>query len=352
MPRIWLLCWTVVFSCSVLPAQADMRKITGIVVDAESRNQLDDVNIELQESGQAKQQLAFNANKPFTIEYNFKDDSDYTLVFTKADYYPQEVDLSSSLKSNKIPKQMTISLSGEDSAFVFWGKSLNRETSEPISNIRIITTNLMTGEQVTTTSDQEGGYQLNITSGYEYEVNVESPHHLKRFAQINYCKDSLDTSDKFCFSGFSDVSLNEQGGVSGASVLLDKIEIGKKFKVDNIYYDYNKASIKQSALSNLRKVLYILIDNPQITIELGSHADSRGSDSYNMLLSQRRADAAVDYIVKQGIGRDRITSKGYGETVLVNHCKNDVECSDQVHGENRRTEFIIVGIDETYFAKK
>jgi len=99
-------------------------------------------------------------------------------------------------------------------------------------------------------------------------------------------------------------------------------------------------------------LLYTLIDNPQIIVELGSHADSRGSDEYNLALSQRRADAAVEYVVKQGIDRKRIRSKGYGETMLVNHCSNGVKCNGKQHEENRRTEFIIVGIDESHMKEK
>ncbi|WP_181389698.1 OmpA family protein [Leucothrix pacifica] len=336
----------------MVPAQAAVRTISGTVVDSESRESLGDVEVELQVAGNAVHTLTTSAGKAFSFEHDFNETDQYTLRFTKADYYPQQIDLSNAMASNNMPEQLTVSMSGEDSEFVFTGKALNRESNQPIQKLKVTMLNLMTGEQVTTRSDQNGNYKLNITSGYEYDVVLESPFHLKRFAKINFCNDRLQKNDKYCFSGFSGVSLNDQGGISGASVLLDKIELGKKFKVDNIYYDYNKATVKKSALPNLRKVLYILMDNPQITIELGSHADSRGSDSYNLELSQRRADAAVSYIVQQGIDRSRIESKGYGETVLVNDCGNDVKCPDEAHAKNRRTEFIIVGIDETYFAQK
>jgi outer membrane protein OmpA-like peptidoglycan-associated protein len=75
---------------------------------------------------------------------------------------------------------------------------------------------------------------------------------------------------------------------------------------------------------------------------LGSHTDARGTDTYNMLLSQKRSDSAVAYIISSGISESRIVAKGYGEIQLVNHCKNGVQCSDEVHRQNRRTEFKIV----------
>jgi len=133
---------------------------------------------------------------------------------------------------------------------------------------------------------------------------------------------------------------------------MDKIKLGKKFKIENIYYDSNKATIPKKVLPNLRKLLYTLLDNPQIIVELGSHADSRGSDDYNLALSQRRADAAVDYVVQQGVDRKRIRSKGFGETMLVNQCSNGVKCSDKQHEQNRRTEFVIVGIDKAQLVSK
>jgi outer membrane protein OmpA-like peptidoglycan-associated protein len=80
-------------------------------------------------------------------------------------------------------------------------------------------------------------------------------------------------------------------------------------------------------------------------VELGSHTDARGSDSYNMILSKKRSDSAVKYIIDHGIVKDRIIAKGYGETQLVNHCKNGVECPDDVHRKNRRTEFKILEMD-------
>ena len=87
-------------------------------------------------------------------------------------------------------------------------------------------------------------------------------------------------------------------------------------------------------------------DNPGWKVELGSHTDARGSDSYNILLSQKRSDSAVGFIVRNGIAKERIIAKGYGEKQLVNHCKNGVTCTDEVHRQNRRTEFKILEMDQ------
>jgi outer membrane protein OmpA-like peptidoglycan-associated protein len=113
-------------------------------------------------------------------------------------------------------------------------------------------------------------------------------------------------------------------------------------RLDKIYYDYDKYNIKPMAAEELNRLVKLMNDFPDMTIELSSHTDSRGSDSYNLVLSQNRADAAVAYIIGKGIAKNRITAKGYGETKLVNECANGVPCSEQKHQENRRTEFTIL----------
>jgi len=109
--------------------------------------------------------------------------------------------------------------------------------------------------------------------------------------------------------------------------------------LENILYDLNKSEIRSSAALELDKLVQLLVDNPQINIELRSHTDSQAGADYNISLSQRRAQAAVDYIVSKGIPRNRLVAKGYGESQLINGCTNDVTCTDEQHQENRRTEF-------------
>lgn len=120
-----------------------------------------------------------------------------------------------------------------------------------------------------------------------------------------------------------------------------KIRSNENFKISNIYYDYNSTSINPQAQKELDKLVTILKKNKHIGAELSSHTDARGSDEFNLELSQKRADKAVDYIISKGIDRSRIVAKGYGETKLVNKCANGVECTEEEHGKNRRTEFTV-----------
>jgi len=129
-------------------------------------------------------------------------------------------------------------------------------------------------------------------------------------------------------------------------LLLDKLVINKTFRIDNIYYNFDKFDIREDAKTELDKLVRIMKEN-QIDVELGSHTDCRGTNSYNETLSQKRAESAVNYIISTGIGKERITAKGYGESQLTNKCSDGVKCSPEEHQANRRTEFKVTGYKES-----
>lgn len=124
--------------------------------------------------------------------------------------------------------------------------------------------------------------------------------------------------------------------------LRDGDDLFKLMKLEPIYFDYGGATIRKSSQAELDKVIEVLRKRPSIYVEVRSHTDSRGDDAFNMKLSKDRAKATVDYIVINGeISSDRVTGDGYGETRIINKCKNKVKCSDALHQENRRSEFIM-----------
>lgn len=110
-----------------------------------------------------------------------------------------------------------------------------------------------------------------------------------------------------------------------------------------IFYELGSARLTADARKIIDERLYKLMDEkPYIRVEINSHTDSRESDEYNMDLSQRRAQSVVDYLVSKGIKSNRLMARGYGETKLVNRCANGVECSEEEHTQNRRTEFKVL----------
>jgi len=110
----------------------------------------------------------------------------------------------------------------------------------------------------------------------------------------------------------------------------------------HIYYDFDQSYIREDAVEDLNKLLKLMNDNPDYVIEIGSHTDARGSNNYNDALSNRRAKSVVRWLGKKGIAKNRLVARGFGETVNVNGCRNNVPCSEKEHQLNRRTEFRVL----------
>ena len=127
-------------------------------------------------------------------------------------------------------------------------------------------------------------------------------------------------------------------GVHWLQRLLDSVD----YPVENFVIFNNNG--KGEITEELDKIVQFLTDNPQMNLELGAHTDAMASTAYNLKLSQRRAESAVNYIIRRGITKDRIKPKGYGESQLINECSDGVECPEEMHQQNRRTEFKIIKI--------
>lgn len=163
-----------------------------------------------------------------------------------------------------------------------------------------------------------GKYLVSLPSGKNYGIAVKKDGYL--FHSENF--DLPATAD------FQEVEKN---------IELKKIDIGKTIVLRNIFFDFDKATIRPNSANELDRLIKLLTDNPTLRIELGSHTDSKGSDDYNMKLSQQRSQSVVSYLISKGIATSRLEAKGYGETVPI--ATNDTDAGRQ---ENRRTEFKIL----------
>lgn len=140
------------------------------------------------------------------------------------------------------------------------------------------------------------------------------------------------------------------GGVINRDLYLKpdaRLDIGGDLsdilELNPIYFDFDKSNIRPDAALELEKVIAVMQQYPTLKIDVRSHTDSRAPDAYNMSLSQRRNISTIKYIVEQGgISKTRLTGRGYGETQLTNACGNGIECTEEEHQLNRRSEFIIV----------
>lgn len=136
-------------------------------------------------------------------------------------------------------------------------------------------------------------------------------------------------------------------------LLLDKDEqeiapcddLAKLLDIPIIYFDFDKYFIRKDAATELQKVLAVLKKYSTLNIDIRSHTDSRGTSKYNEVLSENRAKSTRQYLIDQGIDARRLTAKGYGENLLLNDCSDSVDCSENEHQKNRRSEFIVTSIN-------
>lgn len=176
-----------------------------------------------------------------------------------------------------------------------------------------------------TSNSKTGKFLVSLPSGKNYGIAVKKEEYL--FHSENF--DIPNTA------AFQEVEKN---------IALKKLSVGSKIVLRNIFFDLDKATLRPASTAELNRLIKLMNDVPTLKIELGGHTDSQGSDAHNQDLSERRAAAVVDYLTKAGISADRLKSAGYGETQLVNGCKNGVKCSDAQHQENRRTEFKVLDV--------
>jgi outer membrane protein OmpA-like peptidoglycan-associated protein len=202
----------------------------------------------------------------------------------------------------------------------------DKTTREPIPAATVFLAEEGTGKALVMKTNEKGFFKTTVNKGKSYTVKA---------IKEGYIED--------CFL-FKFDSLNKQNDLSiPRDLLLDKIEVNKAYRLETIYYDFDKWNIRKDAQPSLDKLVTLMREN-QITIELGSHTDCRGSVEYNHVLSQKRAESAVRYIANHGIGYNRITAKGYGKSQLLNkcNCAANVHCTEAEHQLNRRTEFKIL----------
>jgi outer membrane protein OmpA-like peptidoglycan-associated protein len=191
------------------------------------------------------------------------------------------------------------------------------------ANLRII----QDADTLNVTTDEAGRYELEIEPDAQYDFLASKTDYLRNtasFSALGLRPDPANPAQRY-----------------ELEIELDKIYFGTEIVLENIYYDLDKAFIRDDAKPTLDALAQDLALNPEIRIELSSHTDCRGSVPYNQDLSQRRAQSAVDYLVSKGIDQDRLSARGYGESRLAVDCVCS-RCTEEQHQENRRTAFKVI----------
>lgn len=347
--------------CMTMMSYAQVAKLTGLTKEENNLGKVKNVNVTVYDAVTNKVVANTISNNDGAFTINVKAGDKYRLVAEKESFFYTEkelivkegLDSIQFIMERKPGYNFDVSIISADRKHISGTARV-----ENLIGARIeVYNNTRRRQELSLRDHPISSFRFNFEEGNHYTIMVRKKGYLtKRIEAYINIKGCI-----LCFDGMGmvrpnvvDVLANEnQLGSFLGTLEMEPVKINKTFTIENLYYDYNKYNIRPDAAEVLDNVLTVLLDNPAIQLEMGSHTDARGSDAYNMSLSDKRAKSAMEYLISKGISRNLLTWKGYGESVIINECTNGVKCSDAKHERNRRTELKIVGIlDEDPLDKK
>jgi len=230
------------------------------------------------------------------------------------------------LSSNRSGSDRIHSFMVNDPTLIVEGTFKDDEHFLPMADVEVKLLDLGSGEELSLFTGPEGTYRFNLQQDKDYRLSGG--------------KNGMFTESRELSTADQRISRTWTENFDLKEVIVDK-----PILVENIYYDYDSWEIRAEAAAELNKLARIFMDNPNLSFELSSHTDSRASHTYNLMLSEARAKSAVDHLIRNGVDPTRISAKGYGESRLVNRCSDNVECTEEEHQANRRTEFKVTKVD-------
>ncbi len=208
------------------------------------------------------------------------------------------------------------------------GLVLDCSNNQPLANAKVTVMDTINNKVITElTTDAEG----------RYSFTLEDYQPLKATASDSgYFNNSVHLNTPF------DIEEEKYASPDLCLTLIPSTP-EETITVDNVYYDFNSAALQKTSYPSLDRLVQLLKDNPAVEIELNAHTDSKGDEDYNQRLSDARAKAVVNYLISKGINKNRLTSKGFGETMPVADNSNE-DGTDNPEGrqQNRRTEFKVL----------
>ncbi|HLO46252.1 MAG TPA: OmpA family protein [Leadbetterella sp.] len=301
-----------------------------IVMDEQTNQPLADTELRLVKNGVNKQRYITNSQGQASL--CLESGSDFEFKVFKDGYEVGTITYGTMSTSHSKRQQLKLYLEPSRRPMVR-GRIVSEVDQRPIAGATVTLENERDGSMKTVITGVDGRYAFQPDRDGKYSVTAVKDNYARNTESIGKIKNSK-----------KNISVEQNFGMIGE---------GDIFRLDNIYYDLDKSEIRADAKKELdNKVIPILKKYPDIQIELRSHTDSRASEDYNLRLSAARARAVVDYLIERGIGSDRLTAQGYGESELVNECDDSVKCSENEHQQNRRTEFKIMAVKEYLGARK
>ncbi len=331
------------------------RNLAITVTDEGKSGRLDSVAVLVRARGEGRREQTLYTDSKGMINICLEENNDFLFELSKDGYVSSTLGFStigltddkpsligailmqpSALAPTRLSGPSRVSSGGSDEAADEWetstpitasllrGTVTGEADKTPIEGVRIILKNECDSTIKQTVTGPDGRYQFQLIEGCDYTLVASK---------------SLYGTNTNAITKIPPLSKPKL-----VSANLKMLKAGDLMTLDNIQYDSGKWDIRPDAAQELDKMVATMRKYPSLKIEIGSHTDSQGSAQFNQYLSDRRAKAALNYLASKGISRSRMTAKGYGESQLVNQCKDGVLCTEEEHQRNRRTEFKVLFI--------
>lgn len=283
------------------------------------------------DNGEVIKSLQSNQNGEFSFEV--EKGKNYTLVGTKEGLNKNEKNINTNIDNNSITADLILS---KESAMSLHGIVTDAKTGLPIDGVHIYLRDAETGVEKELSTSATGEF----TEPLDKQLNEEGTYSID-VRKTGYYPNSFVYSTVFTENGEHSINAKVNLAMTPVSSVDQKVA-----EIDMIFFDFDKSYIRPDAQKGLDRIVELMNQYPELVIELGSHCDCRGTEGYNVGLSDRRAKSTADYIKQRISNPERIFGKGYGKTRLLNECecesRLDSNCSEEEHQMNRRSEFRII----------
>lgn len=302
------------------------RELIVSVIDAATKMKLDNALVSIQNNDVGGDNKQLKTDSSGTIRLCLNAENDFKFAVSHAGYTDNLLGFSTRGLDDDQPTRLDIPLAkpaatsvvSVGSPTIIRGRITTQTDKLPIEGAKVVMTNNCDSLRQETTTGPDGSYEFSAKPGCEYTIDA--------------IKEDMGTMT-------TKVSKEDVGPTD-----IAMFKAGDIIQVDNIYYDLDKSDIRPDAAFELDKLADLMMKYPAMKIELRSHTDSRATTRYNKRLSNERAKSAVDYLKEKGVAGKRLKAVGLGESMPVNKCIDGVDCTEEEHQQNRRTEIKILTV--------
>ncbi|GAB3321595.1 hypothetical protein GCM10027299_16260 [Larkinella ripae] len=322
------------------------RNLTIRFYDEVTKQPVDSVQIDIKARGDDRKNRAVVTRKDGLVQLCLESNNDFTFRAAKDSYITSTVGFSTHSLTDDSPSRLEIALNQppkivdtvqyvplepnegwdivDSQKARVRGTVMSEQNQKPIEGVTINLKNDCDGMIRQFVTGADGRYEFELTEGCDYTLSASKERYGTNTSRIK--------------------KISTKATTKVLSADLNMLRVGDIVQLDNIYYDLDKWNIRSDASRELDKLVATMQKYPLLSVEIRSHTDSRGDAVYNRYLSAQRANSVVSYLASKGISRKRMVAAGYGESVLLNDCANDVDCTEAEHQRNRRTEFKVLSI--------